>query len=277
MHHTASPAARGPLVFAHANSFPAGTYRHLLGLLESQGYQVFSVEKFGHDGRYPVTDQWPHLVEQLHELARGVQAECGQAPYFVGHSLGGILSLMCATRHPELARGVVLLDSPVVTGWRAGALRVVKRSPVLRQRFMPSAISERRRMQWGSRDEASAHFGAKRLFSRWDPQVLRDYMEAGLSDAQTGGVTLSFDRAVETRIYDTLPHDLGRLLRAHPPRCPIGFVGGTRSRELRQAGLAGIRRLPDVRLRMVEGSHLFPMEKPAETAAVIRELLAGMA
>jgi pimeloyl-ACP methyl ester carboxylesterase len=245
-------------------------------LLDSHGYQVFSVDKFGHDGRYPVTDQWPHLVEQLHELARGVHAECGQAPFLLGHSLGGLLSLMCAARHPGLARGVVMLDSPVVTGWRAGALRVVKRNPVLRQRFMPSAVSQRRRTQWPSREDAGAHFGAKRVFARWHPQVLSDYLEAGLHEAPAGGVTLSFDRAVETRIYDTLPHDLGRLLRVHPPRCPVGFVGGTRSRELRQAGLAGIRRLPDVRLRMMEGSHLFPMEKPAETAAVIRELLAEM-
>ncbi|ARU05304.1 alpha/beta hydrolase [Comamonas serinivorans] len=272
----ASPRPR-PLVFAHANSFPAGTYRRLLSAFEAQGYTVFAIDKFGHDEQYPVTDQWPHLVAQLQALVHQVHAQTGQKPYLVGHSLGGILSLMCAARHPEQVRGVVLLDSPVVTGWRAGALRMVKRSPLLRRRFMPSAVSQRRRTAWASRDEASTHFAAKRLFARWHPEVLRDYVEAGLAEAHDeGGVTLSFDRGVETRIYDTLPHGLGRLLRLHPPRCPVAFVGGTRSRELRQAGLSGIRRLPDVRLRMVEGTHLFPMEKPTETVAVVSELLGAM-
>ena len=36
-----------------------------------------------------------------------------------GMSLGGMLSVMVASRRPDLARGVLLLDSPVIGGWRA--------------------------------------------------------------------------------------------------------------------------------------------------------------
>ncbi len=38
----------------------------------------------------------------------------GQPAYFVGHSLGGFVSLMTAAQTPELARGVLLLDSPLL-------------------------------------------------------------------------------------------------------------------------------------------------------------------
>ena len=39
-------------------------------------------------------------------------------------------------------------------------------------------------------------------------------------------LVLSFDREVETAIYNTLPHNLDRLLRRHPLQCPVGFIGG---------------------------------------------------
>jgi hypothetical protein len=44
-----------------------------------------------------------------------------------------------------------------------------------------------------------------------------------------------FRRDVETAIYNTLPHNLDRLLRRHPLRCPIGFIGGTDSMEMRRS------------------------------------------
>ena len=54
----------------------------------------------------------------------------------------------------------------------------------------------------------------------------------------------------------------------------VAFVGGTRSAENRQAGLATTRALARERIAWVEGTHLFPMEKPAETAAAVLQLLA---
>jgi hypothetical protein len=83
-------------------------------------------------------------------------------------------------------------------------------------------------------------------------------------------------RAVETHIYNTLPHHLGALMRRHPPRCPVGFIAGTRSNEVRQGGLASSRALAGDRFRWIEGTHLYPMEKPAETAALVLELLQQM-
>ncbi|EWS62470.1 hypothetical protein Y695_04303 [Hydrogenophaga sp. T4] len=91
---------------------------------------------------------------------------------------------------------------------------------------------------------------------------------------------LGFERDVETAIYNTLPHNLDRLLRRHPLPCPVAFIGGTESLEMKQVGMAMTHRLvgrdhPE-RLLMVEGSHLFPMEKPQETAAAIDAALRSL-
>jgi pimeloyl-ACP methyl ester carboxylesterase len=58
------------------------------------------------------------VVQQLADFVRAGIKAGAPAPFLVGHSLGGFLSLMCAARHPELARGVLLIDSPVLGGWR---------------------------------------------------------------------------------------------------------------------------------------------------------------
>jgi len=86
-------------------------------------------------------------------------------------------------------------------------------------------------------------------------------------------VHLAFDREVETKIYDTLPHHVGPLLRRHPPACPVGFIAGTRSAELRQAGAEASRRLAGEDFEWFEGTHLYPMEQPRATAARVLAML----
>ncbi|RRD58911.1 alpha/beta hydrolase [Comamonadaceae bacterium OH2545_COT-014] len=262
------------LFFSHANSFPASTYRVILDSLRARGFEVRAIEKYGHDPAYPVTDNWPHLVRQLADFAR--QHGASREPAFlVGHSMGGLLSLMCAAQHPELARGVLMLDSPVLGGWRAGALGVTKRTPLMR-RLSPSAISRKRRNAWETREAVFEHFRTKKPFARWDAQVLHDYVDHGVfSDG--GGWQLAFSREVESAIYDGLPHNLGALLRRHPLRCPVVFVGGLQSAEMKRMGMETSARLARGRVTMMDGTHLFPMERPLATAAAIEAGLRAMA
>ncbi|MBS0465694.1 MAG: alpha/beta hydrolase, partial [Proteobacteria bacterium] len=259
------------IVFSHANSFPAGTYRVLFELLRARGFSVSAVERFGHDARYPVSNNWPQLVQQLADFAAEQQQRQGERAYLVGHSLGGFLSVMAAARHPELARGVLLIDAPLIGGWRASALGVAKQAQVVGS-ITPGRISRARRNSWASTEEALEHFCRKKAFAQWDPRVLRDYMANGLQE-QDGRRVLAFDRDVETRIYNTLPSNLGRLLQAHPLQCPAAFIGGRDSVEMRQVGMAMTQRITQGRVMMLDGTHLFPMEQPQATAAAIEAAL----
>jgi pimeloyl-ACP methyl ester carboxylesterase len=192
------------IVFSHANSFPAGTYSVLFKQLRARGFTVKALDKFGHAPEYPVTDNWPHLVQQLHDFAAREVERAGQRAFLVGHSLGGFLSAMCAARHPQLAL---------------------------------------------------------------DPKVLADYI-AG-THLQDGQCLLSFDRDIETAIYDSLADNLNGLLQKHPLRCPAAFIGGLQSQEVQRVGIALTAKVTQGRVTMLDGSHLFPMERPAATAAAI--------
>jgi len=285
-----SASTRPRIVFSHANSFPGPTYRVLIERLQQLGYEVRAPEKFGHDPAYPVSSNWPHLVQQLADFVLREYARATERStplYLVGHSLGGYLSLMCAAKFPLLGgrpvAGVVLLDSPLLSGWRARALQAAKQTRLIGA-VSPGQVSRKRRNSWASAEEALAHFAHKKAFARWDPRVLCDYIAHGTHEAATAQGSkrvLSFEREIETAIYNTLPDHLDRLLRRHPLACALAFIGGSESVELRQVGLTLTHKLvghtPSARLQTLEGSHLFPMERPEESAAAIDRALRSFA
>ncbi len=262
------------IVFSHANGFPAGTYRVLFEAWRGAGYAVKAIEKFGHDPAWPVTSNWPKLRDQLIAFVEAEVAAPARPVFLVGHSLGGMLSLLVACRRPDLVRGLVLLDAPAITGWRAHSVQVLKATGLM-PRVTPGKVSRTRRHEWPSREAVLAHFAAKTAFARWDPRVLADYVAAGFEEHE-GKTVLAFRREIETHIYETLPHHLGTVLRRHPPRCPVAFLAGTQSAEVRQAGLAASRALAQERFAWVEGSHLFPMERPDQTAGEVLRCIASM-
>ena len=264
------------IVFSHGNGFPASTYRVMLDAIRARGFRVEAIDKFGHEPRYPVTDNWPHLVQQLTDFATPL---ANDAPVFlVGHSLGGILSMMVAAKHPALVRGVVLLDSPMLGGWKAKLLKVGKRVPGA-EAFSPAAVSRKRRTTWASEADVLEHFQHKKVFAKWHPQVLQDYVTYGTHGEPTTQGTrrvLSFDRDIESAIYNGLPDHLETYFKRHPIQCKAALIGGLQSRELKQVGLDFSRRVTQGRLMKIDGTHLFPMEHPFVAAAAVETALLNL-
>lgn len=227
-------------------------------------YRIGWVEAIGMDPRYPVTEGWPRLVEQLIDT---LEREYRGAPVLgVGHSLGGYLSFLAAVRRPELFRAIVLLDAPVIGVLRGRMLGATKRLGIV-DRVTPAGATRDRRSTWDSPTDAKRHFRSRRLFRHFTEACLDDYVRHGL--VRSGGaLELRIEPQVEYQIYRTIPHDMGRQLRRL--RVPGGFVGGEHSDVVRRTGLAATRRR--FALRKVPGGHLFPFEHPTEAAAAVMEL-----
>ena len=258
------------LHFSHANSYPAGTYRQLFELLGAH-FEIGALDRHAHNPAYPIRDGWETLVDEL--IAELETRYRGEPVILVGHSLGGMLSVMAAARRPGLARCVVMLDSPVVAGWRARVWQAAKLAG-LGQRLSPARLSIKRRNTWPDFDDAMRHFASKPMFAAWAPGVLQDYLEAGLEPCAEG-LRLRFTREAETAVYRSLPHHIGRMV-ARDFKVPVGYLAGRTSEENRQAGLGATRALVGTHLRMMPGGHLFPMESPALTASTIREMIAEL-
>lgn len=252
------------LHFAHANGVPSACYHKMLQALEP-AVDVRTLPVMGTDPRYPVTDNWPHLVEQVADSVRTL----GEPVIGVGHSMGGLCTFMAAHRHPGLFRGVVIMDPPVINGWGALSFALMKKLG-LSDRITPAGRSAGRREHWGSRDEVRASLGKKTFFQAFDPDCFEDYLLFGFTDEE-GGVRLTIPVATEVAIFRATPHNAWRF--RSPLKVPGVLLTGARS-EFEGTGFAErLARHHRLLHEKVEGGHMFPLEKPLQAAeAVLRTL-----
>lgn len=259
------------LHFSHANGFPASCYAAMRREL-ARHYRIGAIEAIGADPRYPVTDGWPRLVEQL--IATLEHNYRGAPVFGVGHSMGAYLTFLAAAQRPQLFRAIVMLDAPVISAVRGRMLGAAKRfGYAIVDRVTPAGATRDRRAEWSSREEAREHFRGRALFRNFTAECLDDYVAHGLVK-RGERYRLKIDPAIETQIYRTVPHDMYRQLRHL--RVPAGFVGGTKSDVLRRAGMGAMRGRRFLK-RRVPGGHLFPFERPREAAAAVDDLLRQLA
>lgn len=251
--------------FAHANGFPAGTYRKMLRLLEQQ-YAVVAIEKLGHNPDYPIDENWQGLVR---ELTDHIERRADRPVIGVGHSLGGIVTFIAAYRRPQLFSRVVMLDPPLVYGPFALFVFLAKKLGLIDQVKLVSQ-TRKRRTRWSGREEAAAHFSAIPLFQRFDPDCLRDYIDSGTVGVD-GGVALSFDSGREASIFRTTPHNLTCLRRRLP--LPGAVVVGEDSYTAGAMLRCFARRHGMLLESFRDGSHLFPLEYPERTALFITDTI----
>ena len=251
--------------FAHANGFPSGTYGKLFDALEPD-YRVHRLDMHGHDPRFPVNANWENLVEELlHHLEALDEPVWG-----VGHSLGGVLHYHAALRRPELYRGVVMLDSPLLTLADQLVIRVAKRFGFI-DRITPAGRTVGRREVFGDFEEARGYFAGKTLFRRFDPECLDAYVRHGLRE-EGQGLRLRFDPATEISIYRSVPHTAPG--RPQQLAVPLAVVRGRHSRVVMPHHARQVNRVPKGEYLSLPGGHMFPLERPQDTAHLLRDLFA---
>ncbi|WP_136067288.1 alpha/beta fold hydrolase [Modicisalibacter radicis] len=244
---------RPRLVFAHANGFTGASYRRFLAPL-AERFELFPLDRLGHDPAFPVSDNWPALRDELLAQVRRFD----EPVVGVGHSMGGVLMLMAAAAAPQAFRCVVMLDPPLMVGRDALALRLAKRLG-LAERVTPAGRSRGRRTTWPDRDAMGHYLRRRALFSRFTPEALEDYINGATRQLDDGSVELVFESTTEVAIFRHLPdrlHGLSRRLDV-----PAALIAGRQSDLMTPARRQRLRR-HGIDVREVPGGHMFPMEAP---------------
>ena len=261
----------GPVLhFAHANGFPPGTYRKLIGELGKSHHVVsMSARPLWPDSKPVGLRDWSLFAEDLRAEInnRGLRGIIS-----VGHSLGAVTSLLAAASDPGLFSAVVAVDPLVFTGAHSLFWGTVK-AVGLGGRISLVRGARRRRELFSDRGEARKTYASKRVFAGWDPEVLDDYLDAGMIELPQGGVRLLYPREWEARIFSVAPHNLWAQLRK--VSAPTLFVQGEHSDTFLDAARARVEKeVPASSTAVVaDSSHFLPMERPAELARVIDEFL----
>ena len=256
---------RETIHFAHGNGFPSPCYRQLIQQLEKR-FNCCYIDRVGHTSQFPVTENWQRLIE---EVIFSIQSQALQPVIAVGHSLGGVLSLLAAIEQPSLFKAVILLDSPLINRFKSSVVRFSKALGMI-DRLTPAFRTRARRQHWSTRAQAFTYLKSKNLFKSFTETCLNDYIDYGMQKNEDG-YSLRFDPHIEYQIYCTIPH----ILHEYESRLsvPATLIYGNKSNIVDRMDMRYMKKHYGIETVKTNGTHMFPFETPETTANLIMGLV----
>lgn len=192
----------------------------------------------------------------------------------IGHSIGGVMTILAAIQRPDLFKAIILLDpviaSPAICAWVKNEQAQGKIAA-----FPLADLARRRKNQFESVDAAFENFHGKSIFKNWSDEVLRLYVEHGTIECN-GKRCLKFSPEWEAFYYSTYyPHIWDELPKLADLDLPILFMPAGESDTFVPDNIRRVQELvPEASIEVMEGmEHLFPMSHPQETGEVIQTWL----
>jgi pimeloyl-ACP methyl ester carboxylesterase len=256
-----------PMLFAHANGYPVGSYRQLIeALLPTCKVTGFHHRPIWSPELPPARLNWKAFADDLIETVASTQTE---PVWMMGHSMGATVATFAAARRPELFRGLVLIDPVYVLRRRAAVMRLTRQRKLDSMPMIRKTLTRPNR--FASQQEAFDFHRPKRAFSGLSDQVMWDYILASTHQGEDGEFQLTFGREWEAAAYRSTPFVWGSVKKI---RLPVLGLRGETSNTLSKKAFARWQRLqPQADLRECKGGHLLPLEFPRETADQVLDFL----
>jgi lipase len=255
--------ASGPaVVLLHATGFLPWLWHPIAESL-AEDHRVIAPCFYNHRPSDPFAGGlgWLRLADDLHRMCGRLGLE---KPCFVGHSMGATVGMLAHAVQGAPSAGIILIE-PIFLPPDA------YRRSLSPDQHPLAAKAIKRRNHWPNRKAVWEDFKAKPFFGSWDEAELALYIEYGICEADSGGVTLVCTPWQEAALFmggvqhDPWP-DLPKVT------CPALIVEGEMSEnriliDLKRAA-ALIPRASYA--KVLDAGHLIPMEKPIETARLVR-------
>ncbi|KAH7925329.1 hypothetical protein BV22DRAFT_1129087 [Leucogyrophana mollusca] len=187
------------------------------------------------------------------------------------HSLGGCTSVQAALNFPALFSSIILVD-PVIVQPRSYPKDYL-------HGMVMGALQ--RRGRWSSREEALRLFKATPFFAAWHPDVLRAYVDYGLTEDAQGGVRLKMSGLHEALVFanSLTSAEVWELLETLDEKIELRWVlpGSPRDKGIQGEQATRVRawRRPVNTSNVVihSAGHLITQESPEELAREISDFL----
>jgi len=261
-----------PAHIAHATGFCADVYTPLAERLNSR-IRMLGMDDRGH-GRTRVPAD-PHRLKDWDVFVEDQERffeQLGEPVIAMGHSRGGVASLLLAVRRPNLVRALILLDPTILPLSWMWWWYLAKKTGLAG--FVPIAHrAARRQREWPDRETILQVYKSKRSFRAWKEGFLEGYITGGTEDTGHGTVRLCCDPAWESRCFAVCPHIIWRYV----PRIkvPTLVLYGAESDTFLEPAVRRFKSLlPAATVKGFEGTgHFVPMERPDECAREILSFL----
>ncbi|MDE2775785.1 MAG: alpha/beta hydrolase [Chloroflexota bacterium] len=267
--------AGAPLLhLAPANGFPPMTYEPLLRKLS--GYRAVCAPPRALWGDQAPPTEYRDWHAEADDLLAGLAAYDLREVVAVGHSLGGVVSMLALLKAPERFKALIMLDPPILA---PGMLNEIHEAwAVGKVNNMPLVAAARRRRQtFASREEAFKRFRQKRLFADWSAESLWHYVAHGLRRRSTGGYELVWSADWEAHYFSTVYLKIWEALPRLTGAPPALIARGGDSDTLSAAAFKRIQAIAPALdgIELAGQGHLFPLAAPAETGRMIVDWLAA--
>lgn len=230
-----------------------------------QNIKVIAKQKFAHSQQFPVSKDWEKQAEELLDY---IKKNTSEPVYGVGHSFGGVISYMAACKEPELFKGLIMLEPPLVTGITRTLLKMVRHTPIF-HKFNPAKQARTRCTTWSIDTDLVAYFSRKSLFKDMQLQCVEDYVSSAIK-LEGEQYKLNFSHHVEADIFTNVPMNIHRFYGKL--KIPALLVTAQNSQVCRPALIAPFVKKNDIEhLLAPDCGHMFPLEKPEWTANLISE------
>lgn len=264
-------APDAPLIhLAIANGFPPETYRPLVEPLTAHFHVITIPPRALWHGEHDPREMrsWHTMADDIRE---GLRIRRLNNVIAMGHSMGGVASMLATIDEPTRFRGLILLDPTIML---PHMLRLIKVTRFLGQMDRSTLVqrTKRRRREFESAEAAFEYFRKRPLFANWPEATIRLYAESITRPAKHGqGVELAWSPEWEAQYYRTLYADSWRMLpRLRGLRPTLVIRGVETDTFLKGAADRVGALLPDATLKEIEGhGHLFPQSAPDQTREII--------
>lgn len=254
--------------FSHANGLPSSTYSYLFEQL-AQHFELNFIERMGYEGSN-LSGNWYDLADELiNSIEQGQAKRDGNHPVIgMGHSAGAVVTLIAASKRPELFSHVVLLD-PVLFSRRKRFMMGALRSLGLMDRMGLVKQARARRSRFATVKEAREYFRPKGLFKDFHPRCFEDYVQHALKPNQQG-----FELAIA-------PEHEAQIFRSVIAKAPNAMhkvkgtlIYGSKSDAVDKSDVRWWHKnLPKMTVKAFDGAHLFPLEQPDKVLPILIDAL----
>ena len=278
-YRSSGDSARAQICWLHGNGFNSLAYAPILQALEQAdpGCQLYTTDLPGHGLSQPCGRGWPNWRSMAKTVEQAMRQQLIEPAtnerIGIGHSLGGVVTLLQAHQYPQRFDRVLLLDPVLFPTGLQIAQQTAKSLGIWPLLPLPKA-SRRRRSQWESPQAMAQQLSTKRLYRDWHPQSLQGYVSAGHRTMDEGdGIELRCAPEWEAKIFASYPYRLNQAIRE--VQVPVHILCAHNSFPFVLKGAQRAAKVnPNISFERFGQGHCFPMEEAEQTAQFILDWIA---
>lgn len=189
----------------------------------------------------------------------------------IGHSMGAVLTLLAATKYPDLFSEIILLDPVLFKNEMIIAQQLMRATGTWRHRALIKSVSNRT-STWPSLEIMNNEIAIKPFYKPWHAQVINDYCRYSTITNEDNSVKLSCSPKWEASIFGSYPKGLWRAVREI--NLPVNILVANNTYFFIPSAVKRAAKVnKNIKWQMFGNHHCFPMEQPIEAAIELTKIM----